>query len=242
MPQDSVFCGFCGAKVIPDNAASPDNSADQPVDPFGNPMQGQPINQAEPYYDSMQGQPPVNPTDSYGNPVPIDSYGNPIPTDPYGTPAPTDPYGNPVPTDPYGNTMQGQPPFNPMPGAYPPMGQPPLQEPEPKRYTWVWFVIPAVIGLAVLLFFLLKGSGDSSPGQTAATDSLKTEQPAVKDEVKDEPADTIGQQGAVQVRGNKQPPKQQEETREIVEDEEEDDDDDWRTPKSSSSKSEQGGL
>ena len=214
MPQDSVFCGFCGAKVIPDNAASPDNSADQPVDPFGNPMQGQPINQAEPYYDPMQGQ-PVNPTG---------------------------PYGNPAPTDPYGNTMQGQPPFNPMPGAYPPMGQPPMQEPEPKRYTWVWFVIPAVIGLAVLLFFLLKGSGDSSPGQTAATDSLKTEQPAVKDEVKDEPADTIGQQGAVQVSGNEQPPKQQEETREIVEDEEEDDDDDWRTPKSSSSKSEQGDL
>lgn len=177
LPQDSVFCGFCGAKVIPDYAASPDNSAtaDQPVDPFGNPM-------------------------------------------------------------------QGQPPFNPMPGAYPPMGQPPMQEPEPKRYTWVWFVIPAVIGLAVLLFFLLKGSGDSSPGQTAATDSLKTEQPAVKDKVKDEPADTIGQQGAVQVSGNEQPPKQQEETREIVEDEEEDDDDDWRTPKSSSSKSEQGDL
>lgn len=78
-----------------------------------------------------------------------------------------------------------------------------------------------------------------SPGQTAATDSLKTEQPAVKDEVKDEPAGSIGQQGAVQVSGNEQPPKQQEETREIVEDEEEDDDDDdWRTPKSSSSKSE----
>lgn len=75
-----------------------------------------------------------------------------------------------------------------------------------------------------------------SLGQTAATDSLKTEQPAVKDEVKDEPAGSIGQQGAVQVSGNEQPPKQ-EETREIVEDEEEDDDDDdWRKPKSSYSK------
>lgn len=162
---------------------------------------------------------------------------NPNPADPYYNPNQADPYYNPNQApDPYYNPMQADPYNNPMPGGYPPgTGQPPMQEPERKRYTWVWFVIPGVIAVAVLLFFLLKGSGDSSPGQTDAKDTLKTEQPTAKDSLNTlQPTDTLGQQGAIQNDGNEQPPKQDEE---IKGSEEDDDDDDWRTPKSGKSTS-----